>query len=98
MLRKVRLDHQGQFYNGTIRNISATGALVEGLWNVPVGTVFTLQLSDEGRVIVATTRWCSQDRLGLEFAAPLPRDLGGRIEAAQDSAPSARRPLIQKIA
>jgi diguanylate cyclase (GGDEF)-like protein/PAS domain S-box-containing protein len=98
MLRKVRLDHQGQFYNGTIRNISATGALVEGLWNVPVGTVFTLQLSDEGRVIVATTRWCSQDRLGLEFAAPLPRDLDGRIEAAQDSAPSAKRPLIQKIA
>ena len=30
----------------TIRNISATGALVEGLWNVPVGTIFKIHVSD----------------------------------------------------
>jgi hypothetical protein len=95
MLRKVLLDHNGQFYNGTIRNISSTGALVEGLWNVPVGTIFKIQLSDS-HVVTATTRWCSQDRLGLEFAVPLPRDASGRIEAVQDGAPPARRPLIQK--
>ena len=35
MLRKVVLEHGGQSYNGTVRNISTTGALVEGLWNVP---------------------------------------------------------------
>jgi diguanylate cyclase (GGDEF)-like protein/PAS domain S-box-containing protein len=96
MLRKVLLDHNGQFYNGTIRNISSTGALVEGLWNVPVGTIFKIQLSDS-HVAVATTRWCSEDRLGLEFAVPLPRDVSGRIEAVQDGAPPARRPLIQKV-
>ena len=44
MLRKVVLDHNGQLYNGTIRNVSATGALVEGLWNVPVGTIFKIQI------------------------------------------------------
>ncbi len=96
MLRKVMLDHQGQIYNGTIRNISATGALVEGLWNVPAGTIFKIQLSSD-HFVTATTRWCSQDRLGLEFAVPLPRDVSGRLEAVQDSGAPARRPLIQKV-
>jgi predicted signal transduction protein with EAL and GGDEF domain len=97
MLRKVQLDHQGQFYNGTIRNISTTGALVEGLWNVPVGTAFKIQLS-EGQVVAATARWSSQDRLGLEFAVPLAYEPGTPIEAARDRPPIDRRPLIQKIA
>jgi hypothetical protein len=35
MLRRVVLDHAGQRYNGTVRNMSLTGALIEGLWNVP---------------------------------------------------------------
>ncbi|HEX4847041.1 MAG TPA: EAL domain-containing protein, partial [Novosphingobium sp.] len=42
MLRKVALENGGQHYHGTIRNISATGAMVEGLWNVPPGTIFTI--------------------------------------------------------
>jgi diguanylate cyclase (GGDEF)-like protein/PAS domain S-box-containing protein len=92
MLRKVMLDHHGQIYNGTIRNVSATGALVEGLWNVPVGTIFELQIS-ERHTVTATTRWCTEDRLGLEFAAPLQRDSSGRIEAVQDNAAITRRPL-----
>ena len=95
MLRKVTLDHHGQFYAGTIRNISTTGALVEGLWYVPVGTILTIQLS-ERHTVTATTRWSSQDRMGLEFSVPLPRDAGGRIEAVQDSAAPLRRPLIQQ--
>jgi hypothetical protein len=73
VLRKVVLDHQGQFYNGTIRNISATGALVEGLWNVPVGTIFQIRIS-EHHTVIATTRWCAKDRMGVEFAVPLTRD------------------------
>jgi diguanylate cyclase (GGDEF)-like protein/PAS domain S-box-containing protein len=92
MLRKVMLDHHGQIYNGTIRNISSTGALVEGLWNVPVGTIFQIQVSDH-HAVTATTRWCVDDRLGLEFAAPLTRDSSGRIEAVQDNAVAVRRPL-----
>jgi hypothetical protein len=91
MLRKVVLDHQGQIYNGTIRNISTTGALVEGLWNVPVGTIFNIRLSDTC-MVTATTRWCSQDRMGVEFSVPLRRDPSGRIEVVDDDA-AARRPL-----
>jgi diguanylate cyclase (GGDEF)-like protein/PAS domain S-box-containing protein len=95
MLRKVMLDHHGQFYNGTIRNISTSGALVEGLWNVPVGTIFKIQLSDT-HTVTATSRWCAEDRMGLEFAVPLTRDASGRIEAVQETAVQARRPLVRK--
>jgi diguanylate cyclase (GGDEF)-like protein/PAS domain S-box-containing protein len=78
MLRKVVLDHGGQHYHGTIRNISATGAMVEGLWNVPPGTIFRIMLA-EGQVVTATARWCQEDRMGVEFSAPLVLDDGGRI-------------------
>ena len=78
MLRKVALQHAGQQYHGTIRNISATGAMVEGLWNVPPGTIFTIILS-EGQAITATARWCQQDRIGVEFAAPLEADDSGQL-------------------
>ncbi|MCE2841713.1 MAG: EAL domain-containing protein, partial [Novosphingobium sp.] len=70
MLRKVVLEHGGQQYQGTVRNLSTTGALVEGLWNVPVGTLFRLHWA-EGQILTATTRWSQQDRMGIEFATPL---------------------------
>jgi len=78
MLRKVLLDHAGQHYHGTIRNISATGAMVEGLWNVPPGTIFRIMLA-EGQVVTATARWCQEDRMGIEFSIPLELDETGRI-------------------
>ena len=78
MLRKVILDHGGQHYHGTIRNISSTGAMVEGLWNVPPGTIFQIALA-EGGIVTATARWCQEDRVGVEFAAPLELDDAGRI-------------------
>ncbi|MET1756540.1 EAL domain-containing protein [Novosphingobium sp. RD2P27] len=81
MLRKVRLEHDRQGYDGTIRNISYTGAMVEGLWNVPEGTVFALQLS-EGLTVEATCRWCDEDRMGVEFANPLPLDETGAVSFA----------------
>jgi diguanylate cyclase (GGDEF)-like protein/PAS domain S-box-containing protein len=79
MLRKVVLDHGGQQYAGTIRNISATGALVEGLWNVPVGTIFRIVLGN-GQALTGTTRWSSEDRMGMEFATPLDLEKTGRHE------------------
>ena len=84
MLRKVMLDHHGNRYNGTIRNISTTGALVEGLWNVPPGTVFKVELSQD-HTATCTTRWCDGDRMGVEFANPLQRDKAGLIAAIQTS-------------
>ncbi|OCC23104.1 diguanylate cyclase [Croceicoccus estronivorus] len=78
MLRKVVLDHEGQLYSGTIRNISYTGALVQGLWNVPPETVFSISFSDSHQVI-ATCRWCDDDMMGVEFTVPLERDMDGNV-------------------
>ena len=96
MLRKVVLDHNGQLYNGTIRNISTTGALVEGLWNVPPGTIFGIQVSDTHSV-TATARWSQDDRMGVEFAVPLRRDADGRVAAVQGQDPEpVVRPLLKE--
>ncbi len=78
MLRKVVLDHGGQQYHGTIRNISATGAMVEGLWNVPPGTIFRIYIAD-GDIVTATARWCQQDRMGVEFSKSLELNDTGRL-------------------
>lgn len=86
MLRKVVLDHNGHLYNGTIRNISTTGALIEGLWNVPVGTIFRVQIS-QSHTVTCTTRWSEEDRMGVEFANALTRDSAGRIAALQGAVP-----------
>ncbi len=75
MLRKVVLEHGEQQYHGTIRNISATGAMVEGLWNVPAGTIFRIHF-DGGQSVTGTTRWCHEDRMGMEFSASLEIDAG----------------------
>ncbi len=86
MLRKVVLEHHGQFYNGTIRNISVTGAMIEGLWNVPVGTQFQLQIS-HNQTLSCIARWSADDRTGVEFANPLQRDSTGQITAIQAPPP-----------
>lgn len=67
MLRSVAIHHQGQRYVGRVRNISAGGAMIEGLWNVPPETSFQIDLA-EGMSIDAITRWSVDDRMGVQFA------------------------------
>jgi len=100
MLRKVVLENAGHKYNGMVRNISMTGALIEGLWNVPEGTVFRIQLAD-GHVVTGTCRWSNDDRMGVEFAAPLQADDDGRLAVVPVRAPALvpvlERPLQRKV-
>ncbi len=93
MLRKVMLEHGGQQYHGTIRNISSTGAMVEGLWNVPPGTIFRIILAEHGAV-TATARWCQEDRIGVEFSAPLELDDAGRVALIAQAAPASTRTTL----
>ncbi|MCJ2186012.1 EAL domain-containing protein [Novosphingobium beihaiensis] len=78
MLRNVVLEHGSHVYNGTIRNISQTGALIEGLWNVPPGTEFGIHLA-EGYMMMATSRWSKEDRMGVQFAQPMELDASGSV-------------------
>ncbi len=66
MFRTVTLHNDGHRYAAKIRNISDTGAMIEGLWNVPKGTVFKVEIAD-GQLVSATTRWSQDDRMGVEF-------------------------------
>ncbi|MEZ5743341.1 MAG: EAL domain-containing protein [Sphingomonadaceae bacterium] len=79
MLRKVLVEHGANRYQGTIRNISANGAMVEGLWNVPAGTQFKLHLSKDFAINV-TARWSKEDRMGVEFAEELELDDAGSVK------------------
>jgi diguanylate cyclase (GGDEF)-like protein len=97
VLRKVVLEHHGQCYNGTIRNLSQTGALVEGLWNVPVGTIFRIALSDSFSA-TATARWSTEDRMGVEFAAPLERDSSGMFAALAGETAQLAQPKLRRSA
>ncbi len=78
MLRKVQLTHGPHSYQGTIRNISVSGAMVEGLWDVPKDTVFDLHFTRD-YVVKVTSRWSREDRMGVEFERPLALDSEGRV-------------------
>ena len=80
MLRKVQIEHGDHFYMATIRNISRTGALVEGLWNVPRNTIFRIRLSEQ-QSVTATARWSQEDRMGVEFSSALDLDERGALAA-----------------
>ncbi|WP_260923087.1 EAL domain-containing protein [Novosphingobium sp. 9] len=89
MLRKVVLEHGEHRYDGTIRNISPTGAMIEGLWNVPEGTPFVIHLAD-GLSVKAQTRWCHEDRIGVKFGKALDVDETGSVQFSAVAAPAVR--------
>ena len=97
MLRKILLEHGGQVYNGTVRNISVSGALIEGLWNVPEGTIFDVQISARSKVRV-TCRWSKDDKMGCEFAQELRRAHDGSLAVLQESAVDATSDLRRRSA
>ncbi|MES2494252.1 MAG: EAL domain-containing protein [Pseudomonadota bacterium] len=90
VLRRVVLEHDGHRYDAKVRNMSATGALIEGLWNVPIGTVFTVQLPNEAPVL-AVARWCEEDRIGIEFSAPVAQTVEVREIVKEPAQPA---PLV----
>jgi len=78
MLRRVVLSHGGRRYDAMIRNISPGGAMITGLWNVPDGTEFVLELG-VGQTITARSRWSRDDYMGVIFDRPLDVEANGRI-------------------
>ena len=90
---RVTLAYGGTEQKALIRNLSSTGALIEGVRDIPKYAAFTIVLSD-GNAIAATARWARDDLLGVEFALPL---LGVKSGWAME--PDAVRPLpLHRIA
>ncbi|MCA1662535.1 MAG: EAL domain-containing protein [Novosphingobium sp.] len=73
LLRMIGLIHEDHRYEVTMRNLSRTGAMVEGLIDVPLGTGFVVDFG-EGQLAVATVKRSNGHRMGLEFEVPLISD------------------------
>ncbi len=78
MFRKVRVIHDDHCYAVVVRNLSVSGALIEGLFDVPIGTNFVVDFG-EGQLAVATVTRSSKQQQGLSFEQKLVSDGNGGL-------------------
>jgi hypothetical protein len=76
LLRRVVVVYNGNRLNATLRNISEGGAMIEGLWNMPVGSIVQVVFSAE-KSATAQVRWSRENRVGLAFTSGLRRRADG---------------------
>ncbi|WP_342249797.1 putative bifunctional diguanylate cyclase/phosphodiesterase [Sphingomonas sp. OTU376] len=76
--RKVGVIHDNHYYPAVLKNVSASGALIEGIVDVPEGTQFVVDLG-EGQMVVAIVRRALQHQQGIEFEQPLVEDSNGAL-------------------
>lgn len=78
VFRKIQVIHDDYAYEVTLRNLSKTGALIQGLADVPRGTQFVVDLGG-GQLAVATVSRSNGDVQGLEFEHSLIEDGSGGL-------------------
>lgn len=78
VFRKIQVIHDDYAYEVTLRNLSRSGALIQGLADVPKGTQFVVDLGG-GQLAVATVSRSNGDTQGLEFEQPLIDDGSGGL-------------------
>ena len=78
MFRKVHAIHDNHRYAVVIRNLSRTGAFIEGILDVPVGTQFVIDFG-EGQLASATVRRSINHQQGIEFEQSMVSDGNGGL-------------------
>jgi len=78
VFRKIQVIHDDHSYEVTLRNLSKTGALIQGLEDVPKNTQFVVDLGG-GQLAVATVIRSNGDTQGLEFEQSLVEDGSGGL-------------------
>jgi diguanylate cyclase (GGDEF)-like protein/PAS domain S-box-containing protein len=73
MFRRIGVIHEDHRYDAVMRNLSKTGAMIEGMLDVPIGTDLVLDLG-EGQLAVCTVRRSQDATQGVEFETPLISD------------------------
>lgn len=73
VFRKVGLIHEDFYYTVTMRNLSKSGARIEGLVGVPKGTQFVLDLGS-GQLVVCKVVRADEASQGLHFETELISD------------------------
>jgi len=78
MYRHIGAVHEDHYYPVVLRNLSATGALIEGIMDVPLGTRFVLDFG-EGQLVVGSVVRSRKNQQGIEFDTPLVDDGNGGL-------------------
>lgn len=78
VFRRIGVIHADYRYEATLRDISRTGARIEGLLGVPKGTQLVLDLG-EGQLVVAIVMRSRDAVQGVEFETPLISDGAGGL-------------------
>lgn len=76
IFRKVGLIHEDHYYDVILRNLSKTGARINGLAGVPIGTEVVLDLG-HGQLVVSKVVNATESSQGLKFETPLISDGSG---------------------
>lgn len=86
LYRKAGLIHEDHYYDVMLRNLSKTGARIEGLGGVPVGTEVVLDLGG-GQLVVSKVIHTTERSQGLEFETSLISDGYGGLMARHRVSP-----------
>ena len=86
--RRIGVIHEDHRYEALLRNLSATGARIEGLVGVPIGTSLVLDLG-AGQLAVASVSRSEDAVIGVEFEAPLVGDGAGGLVTRYRASPYA---------
>jgi diguanylate cyclase (GGDEF)-like protein len=86
MFRKVRAIFGNHYRSILIRNLSETGALVEGLEDVPLDSQLIIDFG-EGQLVFARVMRSRNHQQGLEFETPLVSDDHGGLGTAHQVSP-----------
>jgi hypothetical protein len=78
VFRRIGVIHDDHRYEAVMRDLSKTGAFVEGLLGVPVGTGLVLDLGG-GQLVVCTVTRAHDAQIALEFETPLVSDGAGGL-------------------
>ncbi len=76
--RRVGLIHDDHRYDALVRDLSKTGARIEGLLGVQVGNGLVLDLG-AGQLVVCTVTHAYEATIGVEFETPLVSDGAGGL-------------------
>jgi diguanylate cyclase (GGDEF)-like protein len=78
VFRRIGVIHDDHRYEAVMRNLSKTGAEIEGLLGVPVGTGLVVDLG-AGQLAVGTVNRAEDATIAVEFETPLVSDGAGGL-------------------
>ncbi|MGB5076131.1 MAG: EAL domain-containing protein [Sphingorhabdus sp.] len=78
VFRRIGVIHDDHRYEALMRNLSKTGALIDGLLGVPEGTGLVLDLSG-GQLVVCVVTRAEGAMIAVEFETPLVSDGAGGL-------------------